>query len=354
MSQRVLIAELLRSRLGTRSSSAYEVTYYLWRRKRRPAPWSVTGRRRSAADDSDGEYTYEIWVVAIPRQLAADRALSAESASGPGGDLKQATADVAAGRVTGAIWKIDDLSEGNAARLIGMPDKLQGLVDEPLGALAGAVGMPAPAAAFTGNVAGALLLNPFMGPVESALHGLEIVGAIAGFVTGLPGLSALCLKHLVHDKITRLLSKAFSRGISGADKALDRQPSAGASPEAVGSLTRPATASRPPTTSEATRGRAGSEPWIPQGRTMRRTGRPPGSDADDGWGLPARTVPPEVTAKRLRSARSLHHRPAAAGAPVDTMSGLLEEPPLPADPPTLSNSPSAPDSRPGRITGMSR
>jgi hypothetical protein len=225
VSQRVVIAEYLWSRLDADGNSAYEVTYDLWRR---PASWPVTGR-----------YTYEIWVVAIPRQRSADGETGAESGSDSGEDLKQAIADVAAARVTGAAWKIDDLSEGQAARLIGMPDKLQGLVDEPLRAAAGATGMPDPVAAFSGDVTGTLLLKPVMGPVKKALHGLEIVGAIAGLVTGLHGLSALCLKHLVHDRITEILGDAFSRAISQPRaRELDERPSTATGPEAPGRRTR--------------------------------------------------------------------------------------------------------------------
>jgi hypothetical protein len=320
--QEVLIAEYLRSRLGIDSNSAYEVTYYLWRRKRRPAPSYVAGRRLSAADDSDGGYTYEIWVVAIPRQRAVGGELSAESGSGPGMDLKQAVANVSAARVVGAIWRIDDLAEGQAATLIGMPEKLKGLVDEPLGAAAGVIGMPAPAAVFSGDVAGTLLLRPVMEPVENALHGLEIVGAIVGLVTGLHGLSALCLKHLVHDRITKMLGDAFRWAISGAAKAPDRRLSEAPGPAAAGRPAEPATVSWQPTPSEVTRVNVSSEPRIPQGR-----GRP-------------------TTFPRRR---------AAAGAPTDTPPAgpPLAKNPAPAVRPLPAAS-SAVDSRPGQITGPPR
>lgn len=230
MARSVLIAEDLQSRLGAGSDTEYEVMYYLWRRKRRAVPWFAAGR-----------YRYEIWVTALPRRLSAGRgpspesasSLSPESASSLGEDLKQAIAGVAAGRVTATIWKIDDLSEGQAAALIDMPDKLQRLVDEPLRAAVGATGMPDPVAAVSADATGTLLLKPVMGPVKKALHRLEIVGVIAGLVTGLHGLSALCLKHLVHDRTTRMLGEAFSRAISqpGA-RELDKRPSADAGPEA--------------------------------------------------------------------------------------------------------------------------
>ena len=368
MRQRVLITEYLQSRLGPDSNSAYEVTYYLWRRKRRRAPQSVTGRRLSAADDSDGGYTYEIWVVGIPRRPKADDEPSAKSSSGPGMDLKEAIADVVAGRVTGAIWKIDDLSERRAARLIGMPEKLQGLVDGPLRATAGAVGVAAPAAAFSGDVAGTLLLKPVMDPVDYVLHGLEIVGAIAGFVTGLPGLSALCLKHLVHDKITKLLGKAFSRAISGPDKAPDRQPSAVASPEAASRLARLATSSRPPGTSKVPSATADSEPRRPRRPArVRAAAGQLGTHECRVRAAAAPTVASEETAQRIRPGRSSYRDGAAADRPMDTQSrDLWGKPPLPADPPTATaplpaDPPTAADpmptgrsaiySRSGRITG---
>jgi hypothetical protein len=363
VSQRVLITEYLQSRLGPDSDSAYEVTYYLWRRNRRRAPWFVTGRRRSAPGESDGGYTYEIWVVAILGRLKADGELSAESGSGPCTDLKEAVADVAAGRVTGTVWKIDDLSEGMAAGLIGMPEKLQGLVDGPLAAAAGAAGLPAPEAAISSDVADTLLLKPVMRPIGNVLHGLEILGAIAGVVTGLPGLSALCLKHLVHDKITGLIGKAFSRAISGADKAPDRQPPAAAAPEARGRLDEPAIASPQPGTSKVPSATAGREPSRPRRRgTVVRVQAAPGRlrTHEERLRAAAPTVSSEETAQLSHPGRSSYRRRAAAARrPMDTPShDRSAESPLPPYPPKaappLSRAPNARDSRPGRNTGMSR
>jgi hypothetical protein len=98
----------------------YKVTYYLGRRE------------RDTAYDADGKYGYEIWVLAElqsaeaapPLQPSVDRELSPESASDLGKHLKAAIDDVAAGRVEGIIWKIDDLSEGQVARLVDLPDRL--------------------------------------------------------------------------------------------------------------------------------------------------------------------------------------------------------------------------------------
>jgi len=358
VSQRVLIAKHLQSRLGPDSEYRYEVTYYLWCRKR-SVPWfAPSRRRRSAADDNDGEYTYEIWVVAIPGQLSVDHELGAESASGPDEDLKQAIADVAADRVTGAIWKIDDLSADQAAVLIGMPEKLQGLVDEPLAAAAAAAGMGDFAAEFTGQVAGAMLLRPVMEPVESTLRGLEIVGVIAGLVTGLHGLSALCMKHLIHDKITKMLGDAFSQAISNAIKAPDRASSAAAGPGADGRSAEPATASGQPATFGVTHVTADSEDEVPRRRTRLRFGRWRAAHEDDIREAVARTVASEETTQRLRRGKDLHHH-AAAGGPMDTPSaGLLGELPLPENPPTavswLSTDVSSRGSRPGRAAGPSR
>jgi hypothetical protein len=358
VSQRVLIVEHLQSRLGPYSKYRYEVTYYLWRRKR-SAPWFATSRRhRSAVDDNDGEYTYEIWVVAIPGQLSADHELSLESASGLGEDLKQAIADVAAGHVTGAIWKIDDLSGDQAAVLIGMPEKLQGLVDEPLAAAAAAAGIGSSAAEFTGQVAGAMLLKPVMEPVDSTLRSLEIIGVIAGLVTGLHGLSALCLKHLIRDKITKTLGDAFSQAIGNAIKGPDRRSSAAAWPGAAGRPAEPAVAPRQPATFGVTPVTAYSQDEVSRGRVRLRSGPRPAAYKDHGGEPAARTVASEETTQRLRRGKDLHHG-AAADAPVDTLSaGRLAEPPLPDEPPTavswLSADVSSLGSRPGRAAGPSR
>jgi len=355
VSETVLITEYLQSRLDLGSDSAYEVTYYLWRQtRRRPAAWFVMGR-----------YSYEIWVVATPGRKP-DGELNA------GGELKEGIADVAADRVIGMAWKIDDLSAGTAATLIGMPEKLQGLIDEPLIAAAGFV-LPGPLGSFTGEVAGTLLLKPVMEPVGKFLDGLEIVGAFAGVVTGQPGLSALCLKHLVRSRMTRLLGDAFKRAIGGADKAPDRRKSPPVRPEAARGATEPETASRPPTTARAPSTRGGSEPGrshrryrVPADRPLQpRTGRA-GASA-------ARTAPSEGTGQRIPSERTRSSHPSGAAVPARGMDAMSHdwwgEPPLPPDPPLTppplpsgpprsprppSRSLDDPDSPSRRTTGPSR
>jgi hypothetical protein len=248
VSQKVLTVKYLPPRRrrrrpppGDDGECMYEVTYYLGRRE------------RDTAGDGDGEYTYEIWVVAElqpaeaapapPLQPSVDRELSPESASILGKDLKAAIDEAAAGRVEGMVWKIDDLSEGPAADLIDLPDRLQALAVKPLDDLAGTAGLPAPVASFSSDVAGTMLLKPIMEPVESVLHGLEIVGTITALLTGAHGLLVTCLKHLIHDKLGGMLSDAFGRAISAATEGLGRQPSATAAPEAVGAVTGAATES---------------------------------------------------------------------------------------------------------------
>jgi hypothetical protein len=188
----------------------YEMTYCVGRRKRDPV------------DDGDGEYTYEIWITAEPRpaQIAparsSDPPVKAELGPESGGaldDLKQAIEAVAAGRVEGMAWKIDDLSERGAARLIGMPGRLRVLAGEPLDTLARAAGVPAPAASFSGDVASSMLLKPILAPVDSALRDLEIVGAVIGLLTGLHWLSVTCVKRLVHRELGSALTRAFDRVI---------------------------------------------------------------------------------------------------------------------------------------------
>jgi hypothetical protein len=224
---------------GDDGECMYEVTYYLGRRE------------RDTAYDADGKYAYEIWVLAELQsaeaapllQPSVDRELSPESASDLGKHLKAAIDDVAAGRVEGIIWKIDDLSEGQVARLIDLPDRLQALAVKPLDGLAGAAGLPAPVASFSSDVAGTMLLKPITELVESALHGLEVAGTIIALLTGAHGLLVTCLKHLIHDKLGDMLSDAFGRAISAATEALGRQPSATAAPEAAGRATVAATES---------------------------------------------------------------------------------------------------------------
>jgi hypothetical protein len=141
------------------------------------------------------------------------------------------------------IWKIDDLSEGQVAGLIDLPDRLQALAVKPLDDLAGAAGLPAPVASFNSDVAGTMLLKPIMEPVESVLHGLEVAGTIIALLTGAHGLLVTCLKHLIRDKLGDMLSDAFGRAISAATEALGCQPSATAAPEAAGGATGAATES---------------------------------------------------------------------------------------------------------------
>jgi hypothetical protein len=112
-------------------------------------------------------------------------------------------------------WKIDDLSENRAAGIITeLPDRLQTLADKPLDAVASAAGMPAVAASLSADVAGAVLLKPVLGPVENAVHGLEIAGIVIAVLTGQPWLATTCVKHLAHDQLGATLAKAFDQVIS--------------------------------------------------------------------------------------------------------------------------------------------
>ena len=229
MSQSFLFVPSLQLRLrrlgslGDDGQYMYEVTRYVGRRKRHPA--------------DEGEY--ELWVVAVLRPLdpgaACPRVPSAseESAEHLRENLQDAIADVAAGRVADMIWKADDLPGGTAAALIGLPDKMEALVDEPLGTLASGAGVPPPAASFTGDVAGVVLLKPVLKPVQSAVHGLEIAGAIVGLLTGMHPLVVTCVKHLIRDELSDMLAKAFSQVITDATIAADHQLSAAASPQAA-------------------------------------------------------------------------------------------------------------------------
>jgi hypothetical protein len=251
VSQKVLTVKYLSPRRSRRrpppgddSECMYEMTYYLGRRE------------RGTPGEGDGEYAYEIWVVAeLQRTEAApapslqpsvDPELSPVCASHLGEDLKAAIDEVAADRVEGMVWKIDDLSEDQAADLIDLPDRLQALAVKPLDDLAGAAGLPAPVASFSSDVAATIVLKPIVEPVENVLHGLEVAGAIIALLTGAHGLLVICVKHLIHDKLGGMLSDAFGQIITAATEAQGRQPSATAAPEAAGGVTGTAAGSPQP------------------------------------------------------------------------------------------------------------
>jgi len=217
------------------SQNVVMVTCYLGRRK------------RGSSAGHDGEYTYEVWVVAEVRSEAAvaterpgDHPIDASSAERLGEQLREAVADVEASHVEGLIWKSDDIPEGQLDGFIaGLPDRLQTLADKQLGALARTAGMPAPAAPISGEVAGAMLLKPALKPVKSAVRGFEVAGAVIGVLTGAHGLAFTCVKHLVGDMLGALLSQMFS----DATKAQRGQPAATFGPEAAGEVREAATES---------------------------------------------------------------------------------------------------------------
>jgi hypothetical protein len=238
------------------------MTLYACRRKRGP----------SAGDD--GEYTYEFWVVAEARPLAAvdaaaselliDPRLSAESARKLGDDLRKAIVKVTADRVEQMAWKIDDVPERQAADLIAsLPESLQSLADRPLEDLAVTAGMPAAAASLSADVVGAVAMRAVVEPVEKAMHGLEVAVLVLALLTGtMHSLAIICIKHLAYDKLGDMMSDGFARVIGAATEALGPQPSATAAVEAAGEVTGPATASPP---SWADLAAANREPAAPHG-----------------------------------------------------------------------------------------
>lgn len=216
------------------SQNVVIVTYYLGRRKR----------------GSSDAYTDEMWVVAVVRPESAvhvppqpDRPI--DSAAEPGKRLREAVDEVLAGDVASLVWKADALPEGQLDGFIaGLPDRLQALADQPLDDLISAIGMPSAPAWLASQVAGTMLLEQVMEPVEDAVHGFEVAGVVIGVLTGAHGLAFTCVEHLLHDMLGDLLSKVFS----AATGALVRQPSAAASPEAADGPAEPANV----TTSEVT------------------------------------------------------------------------------------------------------
>lgn len=97
-----------------------------------------------------------------------------------------------------------------AGYIAALPDSLQALADQRLYGLAAGVGLPAPAAVFTSEVAGNMLLIPVMRPMEKTLHGLEVGGVVIGLLGGPHALAIICVQHLIHDEIGDLLSNTFN------------------------------------------------------------------------------------------------------------------------------------------------
>jgi hypothetical protein len=144
--------------------------------------------------------------------------------------LRDAVAESAADTVEQAFREIDDLSDGQVARLVAnLPDLVKGLVAEPLGRIARAAGAPVPAAAFGTDVSGTLLLDPVLEPLGGVVHAFEVAGIVVGLVTGLHPLMVICAQHLAHDSLGSVLAAGARQVMTsaGAGEARPEVPAAG-------------------------------------------------------------------------------------------------------------------------------
>jgi len=213
------------------------VTCYVIRRRR----CDIAHDRGLVVRDED-EYVYEVWLVfeyrlqpdPDARELPAATVLTAQAAAGVTKRLQEAVAEVAADRTAGMAWHADRLSGAQAADFVfSLPATVETLAGAPLSAAAGQVGIPAPAVPFGTDVITAALLKPVLGPLETAVHVVEIVGTVIGLVTGLHLLVVTCVSHLAHDELSSALARAFQHILSQAEEQALEQPSAGAAAAAT-------------------------------------------------------------------------------------------------------------------------
>lgn len=202
------------------------VTWYVSRRKRR-------GLRPGKED----EVTYQVWLVLAVCPEVADTAsepavnhcLDVGTGHKAGERLKEAVAEVLAGRLEGVVWKTtDDLSEEQVAGLLaGLPDMVKTLALKPLDMLGDAAGLPALVVSLGADVTATLVLEPVLEPLQSTVRVLEVVGIVLGLVTGLHPLVITCVKHLAYDELGDALTRAFEQVMSPPDaQALGAQPPA--------------------------------------------------------------------------------------------------------------------------------
>ena len=192
--------------------------------------WYPGRRKRIRGPGDNDEFVYEVWCIGEWRPLSEIdcSAQQVGTADELGARLRASVAEVAAGRVEGMVWKVaDDLSEEQAADLIaGLPDELEAIAGKPLDSLAKAAGIPAPVAGFGADVMVAFLGEPFLGPLEKAVHAVEVVGLAVALLTGLHPLAVFFVQHLAHDELGSVLAAGFEKLMScESARAVDNQPS---------------------------------------------------------------------------------------------------------------------------------
>lgn len=200
--------------------------------------WYVCRRKRCdlRPGEEDG-LSYRVWLVLVVCPERADTAseavlndcLDLDTADEAVERLKEAVAEVLAGRLEGAVWKTaDDLSADQVAGLLaGLPDMIKTIAEKPLGILGGAAGLSAPVVSFGADIAATLVLKPTLEPLQSTVHVLEVVGIVLGLAAGMHPLVITCVKHLAYDEFGGALTHAFEQIMSPTDaQALDTQPPA--------------------------------------------------------------------------------------------------------------------------------
>jgi hypothetical protein len=83
------------------------------------------------------------------------------------------------------------------------------LMAQPLDAIGTGIALPGPAAAASAGTGADLILQPLTQPLGEAAKFCEIVGAVAGVVTGLHPLALAAAKMLAHDELQEDLARAI-------------------------------------------------------------------------------------------------------------------------------------------------
>jgi hypothetical protein len=201
------------------------VTIYVLRKK----------NHERGPDQPDGqgtEYQYEIWIfvtVVAEGQTVSPVAVAIEKATADEAldHFREAVNETVADDVIGWIWKTDGLQAPVVADMLAsLPDIVQGCVAQSLEGPVRAVGVPRPLAGLGASAASTLILEPVLKPVADALHLLEAVGVALGVLIGAEPLVVVCLKHLMLDSLSDVLTEAADRltKVRAADKITPNEP----------------------------------------------------------------------------------------------------------------------------------
>lgn len=109
--------------------------------------------------------------------------------------------------VTTRIWSAEELDVNDLGRLESLPGLIQERAAKLLDSPFSAAGLNDPLSDFGAKAGADFLLEPVMGPVKRALHGLEIIGILVGALTGHHIVAATCWDHLCKDMLSDVLAK---------------------------------------------------------------------------------------------------------------------------------------------------